>query len=199
MYEGIGEIDAVDLLEEIGVDNVMEIGRGEVQFSCAFPTGHALGDVHPSAHMNKDKLVYRCKTCGRAGTALDLVGSVLHISPVEALRWLRERYGDGYRPLEGSASAEIAAMQEKWSRRRQAKPIALPDEEATVGYHGIFDIDWRSAHEAAQYMRSRGFAAETMESWKFGYDTWTRRVAIPVRDVDGRLVGFKGRDRKSVV
>jgi hypothetical protein len=54
-------------------------------------------------------------------------------------------------------------------------------------------MDWRSDHEAAVYMRGRGFAPEVLEDWGFGYDHWTSRIAIPVRDETGILVGFKGR------
>lgn len=192
-YDGVGKIDAVDMLEQLGIENVMEIGRGEVQFSCVFTDGHALGDMHPSAHMNQEKLVYRCKACGRAGTALDLVSSVLHSTPVEALRWLRERYGEAYRPLEGSAGAEVRAMEQRWRDRRVQVERVWPNEEETLGELGIFTVDWESDHEAAEYMRGRGFSPELLRDWKLGYDTWTRRVAIPVRDVEGKLFGFKGR------
>lgn len=191
--EGIGEIDAVDLLEELGLDNVLAIGRGEVQFSCPFTEGHAFGDAHPSAHLNEEKLVYRCKACGRAGTALDLVGATMRLNPVEAIRWLRDRYGDGYRPLQGSAAAEMKEIQERWKTRRQQVTKRLPVEQETIAYHGIFDVDWDSDHEAAIYMRGRGFSADTMRDWQIGYDTWSRRVTIPVRDVEGKLIGFKGR------
>jgi DNA primase len=196
IYEGVGEVDVVDMLETLGLENVAKVGRGEVQYSCPFTEGHAFGDSNPSAHMNRDKLVYRCKGCSRAGTALDLVGTVLRCSPIEALRWLRARYGDVYRPPEGGSIAEEMRLveQRRLERRTHAATLALPDEGDTIGPLGIFYMDWKSDHEAAVYMReTRGFDPEPLAEWGFGYDSWTNRVTIPFRDPDGRLVGFKGR------
>lgn len=194
MIEGVGEIDALDLLHEIGMENIDEIGRGEIQFSCPFTDGHAFGDSNPSNHMNKDKLVYRCKGCGATGTAFSLIGQVLRLNPVETLRWLRDRYGDGYQqPRGGSVMAEMREREEKRAARHQVKRRILPSESETIGPQGIFTLDWNSDHEAAQYMGSRGFNPALLDLLGFGFDTWTNRVAIPIRDADGQLVGFKGR------
>lgn len=193
LYEGVGELDVADVLETLGVDNVQAIGRGEVEFSCIFTDAHAYGDIHPSAHMSQEKLVYRCKGCGRSGTLLDLVGAALHYSPIEALRWLRQRYGDSYRPPEGGS---IAAEMKKREERRgssAARPLRRPSEDETIGPQGIFHTDWIGDSDVAQYMRARGFAPATLEDWGFGFDHWTNRVTIPIRNEAGYLVGFKGR------
>jgi DNA primase len=191
-YAGCGDIDAEDALIELGLENVSVIGGGEVEFSCPFD-GHVMGDAHPSNHLNADKLVFRCKSCHRAGTLLDLVGSVLRCSPIEALRWLRQRYGEEFRPLKGSAQQEIDERLERWSRASIRSERRRPNEDETIGPRSIFAMDWRSDHGAAAYMRSRGFTPETLDDWGFGFDRWTHRVTIPVRDEDGVLVGFKGR------
>lgn len=190
--DGIGDINVEDLLNQLELDNVLPIGRGEVQFSCPYSAGHTFGDAHPSAHMNQDKLVYRCKGCGRSGTAMELVAAVKKISPIEAIRWLRVHYGSEFKPLEGSAAAEARKLEEKWSTK-QVQELVQPIESETIGERGIFSIDWRSDHDAATYMRSRGFSPELLEDWGMGFDTWTSRITIPIRDVEGALVGFKGR------
>lgn len=194
IYEGVNEIDAVDLLETIGLDNVLAIGRGEIQFSCPYTNNHSFGDSHPSAHLNEDKLVYRCKGCGRAGTALELVCVMLKLTPVEGLRWLRERFGDSFRPLqEGGIAAEMAKLQDGWESRNKAISRRLPNDEETIGPKGIFKHDWASDHPASIYMHSRGFDVDILERWNLGFDSWTNRITIPVRDENDRLVGFKGR------
>jgi hypothetical protein len=202
--EGVGEVDAEDLLARLDADNVHDVGQDEIGFSCLYFAGHANGDRNPSAHINRDSLLWRCKSCGRAGNLVELVKvglppteTDLHVNTattyVEALRWLRENFGELERkPRGGSLTADLEARLQ--SARASTPPKRLPDEAATIGPQGIFAMDWCSDHDAAIYMREvRGFAPEVLEDWGFGYDTWTERVVIPYRDEHGTLVGFKGR------
>jgi hypothetical protein len=193
--EGVGEIDADDLLALLDADNVHDVGRDEVGFSCFYVAGHAHGDRNPSAHVNRDSLLWRCKSCGRAGNLLELTKLALPVGTthVEALRWLREHFGEtARRPVGGTLTADLTARLERV--RQQAPVRRLPNEAETIGPEGIFHVDWRSDHPAVGYMVGRrGFAPEVLEDWSIGYDTWTQRVTIPVRDEAGVLVGFKGR------
>jgi DNA primase len=193
--EGVGEVDAEDLLALLGADNVHEVGHDEVGFSCLYVAGHYNGDRNPSAHINRDSLLWRCKGCGRAGNLLELVKTGLPhgTTHVEALRWLRESFGETSRkPVGGSLTADLLARLEK---ARYVPPAPrLPNEAETIGTEGIFRVDWCSDHPAADYMLGmRDFDPEVLEGWGIGYDAWTQRVAIPVRDETGILVGFKGR------
>jgi hypothetical protein len=193
--EGVGEVDVEDLLAQLDAANVHDVGRDEVGFSCFWVAGHAHGDQNPSAHVNRDTLLWRCKSCRRAGNLLELV-KVARPEGVEshpqALSWLREHFGEVVRkPRGGSLTADLEARLAK--ARYRPPERRLPNEAETIGPQGIFALDWRSDHQAALYMRGRGFAPEVLEDWGVGYDGWTRRVAIPVRDADGLLVGFKGR------
>lgn len=188
-YEGVASVDVVDLLEQLDIKNVRRIGRGEVAFSCPFVNGHAYGDVNPSNHINEEKLLYRCKSCHQAGTVLDLIGYVRKCSPLEALRWLRDRFGETRVYEEGEIAKIRRARMERWSRG--AAPKRRPVESETIG--AIFEMDWWSDDAAAVYMRGRGFSPELLDRWGFGFDTWTQRVTIPVHDEEGTLVGFKGR------
>jgi hypothetical protein len=178
----------------LDADNVHDVGADEVGFSCLYTAGHANGDQNPSAHVNRETLLWRCKSCRRAGNLLELVkvGLPHGTTHPEALAWLREHFGEVVRkPRGGSLTADLEL---RLARARYRPPERrLPNEAETIGPEGIFALDWRSDHEAATYMRGRGFAPEVLEDWGFGFDTWTQRVAIPVRDADGVLVGFKGR------
>lgn len=194
--EGVGEVDAEDLLALLDADQVHAVGTDEVGFSCLYHAGHADGDRHPSAHVNRDTLLWRCKGCGRAGNLLELtkLGLPRGTTHVEALRWLRENFGEtARRPVGGSLVADLTARLERVRAPVAPRQRRLPNEAETIGPEGIFALDWRSEHPAAAYMRGRGFAPETLEDWGVGYDSWTRRVAISIRDEEGTLVGFKGR------
>jgi DNA primase len=192
--EGVGDVDAEDLLAQLDAENVHDVGRDEVGFSCFWIAGHAGGDQHPSAHVNRDSLLWRCKGCGRSGNLLELVKIALPHGTThpEAMAWLREHFGEVVRAPRGGSLA--ADLEHRLARAHHSPPARiLPNEAATIGPEGIFALDWRGDHEAAVYMRGRGFDPAVLEDWGVGYDHWTRRVAIPVRDADGILVGFKGR------
>jgi DNA primase len=195
--EGVGDVDADELLALLNADNVHEVGSDELGFSCLYVPGHVNGDRNPSCHINRESLLWRCKSCGRAGNLLELVRIGLPDRPSfpEAMAWLREHFGEVVRkPRGGSLTADLTARLQSVRERPDIPQRRLPNEADTIGPQGIFALDWRSDHEAAVYMRDiRRFAPEVLEDWGLGYDTWTGRVAIPVRDVDGTLVGFKGR------
>ena len=69
-------------------------------------------------------------------------------------------------------------------------------------------IDWKQAEEnyvsfgsayPVDYMFDRGFSADAMLDFQICWDSLSGRFAIPVRDIEGRLIGFKARaidDRK---
>jgi hypothetical protein len=192
--EGVGEIDVDDLLAMLDADNVHDVGPDEVGFSCFYIAGHSHGDQNPSAHINRDKLVWRCKGCGRAGDILELVklGLLMGTTHPQALAWLREHFGEVVRqPRGGSLGADLELRLARVHARAPEK--TLPNEAETIGAEGIFYMDWASDHSAAIYMRGRGFDPAVLADWGFGFDHWTHRVAIPVRDENGILVGFKGR------
>jgi hypothetical protein len=192
--EGVGDVDAEDLLALLDGDNVHDVGPDEVGFSCFYVAGHSHGDQNPSAHLNRDSLLWRCKGCGRSGNLLELVklARPLGTTHPEAMAWLREHFGEVVRkPRGGSLRADL---EQRLARARVSHPERrLPVEAEIIGREGIFYMDWTSDHEAAVYMRGRGFSPETLADWNVGWDSWSRRVAIAIRDETGILVGFKGR------
>lgn len=195
-------IDIVDLLERLEVDNVAPASKAEVNFSCPFIDGHALGDSNPSAYMNREKNVFFCQSCHARGTVIDFVARVRGIRPMEAMRFLRELYGADYRePEGGTLAAELKLMDER-RVQDEVRLLRRPDERLWLGARGSFAVDWESlrmqyalglAAGPGSYMLDRGFSARTLVEWELGYDAWSNRVTIPVRDEDGVLVGFKGR------
>lgn len=190
---GVGPIDHVDMLNQLDVQNVHLVGSSEIGFSCIFVDGHAFGDQNPSCHMNREHGAWRCKSCGRSGGLIEFVGSALHASPMDALRWLRKNFGDVYVEPKGGIAA---AARERLARPREVASSRLPDEAATIGVDGIFYVDWRRDVDSLAYrymVGARGFDPHVLSMWHVGWDSYTRRVTIPYRDDQGVLVGFNAR------
>jgi DNA primase len=195
--EGVDIADGEALLDALELDNISRGRNGEWQYSCPYE-GHAFGDRHPSAHFNENKLVFRCAGCGKAGSVLDLVSNVRSCSKIEALRWLRQEFGDAYKPpLDGSVMKEMDIWEQKRRTVEQPARQRLPVGVDTLGPHGIFALGWEpsssNSEPAVEYMLGRGFTPATLQEWQIGFDHWTERITLPYFDADGRLVAFKGR------
>lgn len=189
------DIDVEEFLEVLEVENINRATEEEFKFSCPFP-GHQHGDQNPSAYMNIDTTAWMCHGCKRRGNAVTFLAEHEMVSIMLATRWLHERYGGvGADPDAYSARAELERLWEK--NEREDAPLTDPVLSDDILKH--YTIDWNAVAESdappawGEYMLDRGFDPATLMEWEIGYCEDTRRIAIPVRDLDGGLIGFKGR------
>jgi DNA primase len=200
-------VDVIDFLEALEVENVSRSTADEVQFSCPFP-GHTSGDATPSAYMNDGSIdasrstYWKCFGCNRHGTAITFYAELEGISKAEAARHVRETWGASYRAPQGGIAAEF----EQRLRKRYEQRNSVPFKEISWDhYDDLFGVDWEAAYdryrfspacpEAVAYMFKRGFTVKTLIDWNIGYDAigYHGRLTIPVCNVDGTLIGVKGR------
>ncbi len=189
------DIDVEEFLEVLEVENITKATEEEFKFSCPFP-GHQHGDQNPSAYMNIDTTAWMCHGCKRRGNAVTFLAEHEMVSIMLATRWLHERYGGvGSDPDAYSARAELERLWEK--NEREDAPLVDPKLDPEIIYD--YAVDWRAVAESdspppwGEYMLDRGFEFATLNEWDIGYCEETNRVVIPVRDVEGDLIGFKGR------
>jgi hypothetical protein len=109
----------------------------------------------------------------------------------EARGHIDRRYGSGPTEAIGELEQEV---------KRNLTPIraTMPDGRVlpTESWVEFFMKSWRMNSEgrtSISYMRGRGFEREVLDDWEIGFDPISGRVAIPVRNVMGTLVGFKAR------
>jgi DNA primase len=190
-------VDVEDMLSSLEIENISQATEHEFKFSCPFP-GHMHGDQNPSAYMNIESTAFLCHGCHRKGNAVTFLAELEGITTLLANRFLQERYGGvGSDPDAYSARVELEKLWEKNARVEEPNfdpPLA---EEVMDD----FSIDWHAAAKVApevesdwfKYIFDRGFTPDTLVNWEIGYCDDTNRIAIPVRDVNGDLVGFKGR------
>lgn len=187
-----GAVDVEDMLTALGIRNAREIANNEVQFSCPFP-GHSHGDEEPSACMNKATTAWFCFGCGKKGNAISFLAELENISPLHAARLLRERYESGWtNPIGGSMTMELEDRITRASEPPVEDKLTFIDDAA----YELFHVDWASRDApglAARYLHDRGFTMETLEAFRFGYDAISDRITFPIKDDEGRLIGFKGR------
>lgn len=195
-----GVIDVPDMLEVLadqGKLRNLTYTASEANFSCPFG-GHSYGDSHASTYMNLHTTAWICHGCGRRGNAIRFLSMLENVPPYLAALWLEKRYAqpqfygnelpDKVRELmKGKAQVE----------EKSGTPIIGEDR-----LEDMVQIDWPTvlhawhdgaAPEPLAYLLDRGFMPETLMDAGICFDERSARLAIPVRDALGRLVGFKGR------
>lgn len=214
MIEDLSYIDCKDLLESTGIRNISESG-GEISFSCPGPD-HFHGDTSPSARMNSRTSAWICHGCSMRGNAITFLAWHKSLPETVARRLLEERYGGG------SISLGVENLEDMVNKImnpeiiKEEKRIS-PDES----WLDKFKVDWRNKNWCQgcspiaetnyelkytspccgcteppgykKYMYERDFTSDILEKWQIGYDEISDRITIPIKDHEGKLVGFKGR------
>lgn len=188
------------MLEKLDVNNVQQASAGNVKFSCPFP-GHSSGDTTPSCFMNtgsKDPEktgLWKCHGCTREGNVIAFVAEHENISRQEAAKQLRDEYAPDFLRPKGGIRAEFEQRYARYQEKRHGEDTQV----VNLGWDAYkpFEVDWASFEDDespdVRYMFDRGFTTETLTEWRIGYDPYTERIAIPVCDPDGNIVGIKGR------
>lgn len=185
-------INTEDLLRSTGIKNISK-SAGEITFSCPSES-HQFGDRRPSARMNVETTLFYCAGCGWRGNAVHFLSRYKQISETVARRLLEERYGGELTaPIEDLAK-EVKEIMKDYSFMMGDFPIRKIPSESWIDN---FRVDWdHYDFSFIKYMIDRGFYSTTLIDWEIGYDQYSNRITIPIRDHEGKLVGFKGRQWK---
>lgn len=187
----LANIDVEDFLECLEIEYEPSHGK-EIRFPCPFH-----GGLNNSCSMDRETTAFFCHKCKERGTAVTFSSLLLGVSPIEAIRMLKQRYQPGYiNPDAISMVEEVRKILD--DQGEEIKPQPLLPEDALKR----FAVDWheafqgyarREGHPATDYMFERGFDPYTLTEWDFGYDSNYDRVTLPIRDESGKLIGFKAR------
>lgn len=179
----LDRVDVRDFLEALGI-KIDSASGDNLLFRCPWHN-----DRHPSARMNFKTTAWLCSAgCGK-GNAITFLSKLRDMPVDEARDHVYARYGIGPgAPIDDLESEVLRNL----ARGVEVQPERVPPSEEWVDH---FRFRWEAAEGPAyDYMvTQRGFTVEELIYWQVGYDALYHRVTIPVRAVDGRLVGFKGR------
>lgn len=186
-----------------------------------YTTQHKSGaDNHPSfgVTISEARSGYRCFTCNAKGNLTDLLFRLRHIAEQQNLdttvltdlfSWVQTR--DKPKPVTVEGLKDRLAKVEYRTRRaveiggiRVSEGTArrvLGDsfhegEDAPESVMDESELDRFAplSEEAWTYLnRERGLTSTTIIEWGFRWHPDSRRIAIPIRDCRGRLVGISGR------
>lgn len=179
-------------------------------------------DKNPSMSVSSTKNIFKCFSCGKAGTAVSFIMEHEHMTYPEALKYLAAKYH-----IEVHEKEETP---EEIARKKKYDSLMVVSEFASKFYQ---DILWNNEYGRAvglSYFRERQFTDETIRKFGLGYahnrpltlaaeavkqgykkeylvdsglcverdngtlaDRFFDRVMFPIYSISGRVIAFGGR------
>jgi DNA primase len=123
----------------------------------------------PSFGISPSKQLYYCHGCGAGGDAIRFIRELEHLSYVEAVERLAQQAGVSLR-YEGDSPE---------ARRAAARKAALyrANEQAAQVFAEML-AEGKEAADAREYVRSRGIAAESIETFGVGFAPGSREFLL---------------------
>lgn len=190
-------VDVYHMLDSLGIDNISQHGQ-EVVFSCPFPE-HNNNDSNPSASMNLKTTAWICFGCHRQGNAISFVSDYEGVSPIKAIAWLNEAYGEEV--------SDISAVELLHRLRQKNKPKEVVENKIIL--NNLYPVDWvelsndcknnnidesSGLYKYYDYIcNKRGFSPQILNKFNICIDQISGRIAIPIYNLNNQLVGFKSR------
>lgn len=183
------KLDFEQVLRHYGVE-VKRKGDQHQGF-CPLPDHHGKKNS-PSFSANLARGIFQCFGCGAKGNVLEFAAMMEKVSLEDgaAFRGVAFQLQERFCPGAGEPPKTGAKPHGK-ERPRSEPPAASP-----VVVNAPLDFDLKGLDPRHPYLLSRGFSAETIAHFGLGFcsrGSLKDRVAIPLWDQKGRLVGYAGR------
>ncbi len=203
--------DTADIVDVVSEFVPLQTAGKNMKGLCPFHS-----EKTPSFFVSKERQIFNCFGCGKKGNAITFVQEYKHLSFVEAVEFLADKYNI---PLE---------IDENNSNIRQTTDLYKANEMANKYFNlNLLNID--SGKLALDYLLDRGLNFETIERFELGYapnkgnglfdqlskdfqpldlinvglinrnsdggyyDLFRSRIMFPIRDENNKLVAFSGR------
>lgn len=196
-------LDFAAVLKHYGVE--LKLRRGEQhQGPCPLP-GHQGQNRSRSFSANVKRGVFRCFSCGAEGNQLDFVARMEGLDPQngsdirQAALILAETFhldgakaNDRARPSGGDGTKRVPKKKSEDAQQKAEQAATCP---AIVNAPLNFQLQ-KLDGEHSYLLKGRGFTQETVAHFGLGYcsrGSLQERIAIPIHDDHGQLVGYAGR------
>jgi DNA primase len=169
----------------------------QYQTFCPLP-GHQGSRRSPSFSAHVERRIFQCFGCGARGNVLDFVvlmeGKDLRNTQQvrEVAQMLQERFAVPTAVNDERRPAPPASAQRRAGP--PAKPVAKTPHQTLI--NPPLDFELRGLDFDHPYLYERGFTRKTVERFGLGFCSRARyagRLAIPLHNPEGQLVGYAGR------
>jgi DNA primase len=142
-----------------------------------------------SAHLNKG--IFQCFGCGAKGNVLEFAVLMERHDPSDTIA-LRTVALD----LQKRFCPELGDAPQNSQKAEVKKPEELKPKKGVAIVNAPLDFELKGLNAKHPYLLGRGFTSETIEHFGLGFCSrglLKDRVAIPLHNHAGRLVGYAGR------
>ena len=187
------KVDFRQVLEDYGVE--LRVKGEQHQGFCPLPD-HSTRSKKRSASFsaNLKRGIWQCFGCGAKGNVLDFAARMEGLDPEnkqelrQAALLLQERYLSGQGPAE----------QETEDQEEPKDDVERPEEQEKKPrvVNAPLDFELKRLNPDHNYLKKRGLRPETVELFGLGFcnqGLMKERIAIPLHDGGGNLVGYAGR------
>lgn len=184
------KLDFAQVLEHYGV-TIKRAGKQYHGF-CPLPNHNGKRNS-PSFSANLERGIFQCFGCGAKGNVLEFAALMENVDPKDgqALRKFAATVQARFCPELGSNPLDATTQP-----AAKPKPVAKTEPELPVIVNAPLDFELQGLDAAHPYLLGRGFTPETIQRFGLGYCSrglLKSRVAIPLHDASGALVGYGGR------
>jgi DNA primase len=186
------ELSFIEILHHYGVE-LKERGE-QWQGFCPLPT-HEGKRNSPSFSANVGKGIWQCFGCGAKGNVIEFATRMERLNPDnpddfrKTALLLQKTFGKDGGEREGPRPGP------KEVRRERNEQEDLEEEAAGV-VNAPLDFELQRLDYDHPYLRERGFTDEIIKTFGLGYcerGLMKGRIAIPLHDAKGALIGYAGR------
>lgn len=180
------------------------------------------GEKSPSFTVSPAKEIFKCFGCGKSGNAITFLMEHDHISYIEAIRWLANRYNIELEETEVSDEVKQS--------RLVSDSLYIANQFAQKFFTNQLINTDEGRNIARSYLYERGFSDQTIDTFQLGYnpndrdifhreaskeqfnddillktglvskwqsgqivDNYRGRVIFPVHNINGKILGFGAR------
>lgn len=173
-------VSIVQVLEHYGFIKSLKRNGDSLTGPCPLHDGHTQGQFKVSISKNCWNCFGKCKS---GGNILDFVSRKEDVGIREAAALIAEWF-------------EISPASEPREESRKKSTSDLPDPEARAGGNKPLGFSLNYLDPNHRYLVERGLSEETIKTFGLGYckkGIMAGRIAIPVHNLAGEIVGYAGR------
>ncbi len=203
--------DTADIVDVVGEFVPLQATGKNMKGLCPFHN-----EKTPSFFVSRERQIFNCFGCGEKGNAITFIQKYKHMSFVESLKYLADRY---------HIELELDQYQSQQKSNRNLYQI----NDKAMQFYSLNLLNLDSGKDALNYLLNRGLDVQTIQEFNLGYapnsrtslfdklknefqpldllnvglinrgergdyyDLFRNRILFPISDESGRTIAFSGR------
>lgn len=180
-------------LKDYAERNLQKSGK---LFCCPACGSGTHGGKNSDGALSLDKEMFKCFSCGKGGTVIDLIMITEHKDVTEAIRRARELYDPDYDPNRNRPKSTAGQPPQAAGKPEPKKPEAAKPPTEPPAIHRDFRNYFKRCRKRVKetiYPYNRGLDDETVKRFKLGFDpNWTSPTAEANRKQENKKRAAEG-------